>query len=101
MDYYIGAKTDHTVIPVGKGVCGSAVAENVDKVIYDVRDESNYLACSLGTRSEIVILIKDGDKILGQIDVDSDTVGAFDNEDNLYLREVASLISQSLKAPTP
>ncbi|MHA2347430.1 MAG: GAF domain-containing protein [Candidatus Hodarchaeales archaeon] len=96
LDYYIGAETEHTVIPVGTGVCGAAVADNIDKVIYDVREESNYLACSLGTRSEIVVLIRDGDKILGQIDVDSDTVGAFDNQDKTYLQKVASIITQFL-----
>jgi GAF domain-containing protein len=94
LDYYIGKPTDHTVIPVGKGVCGSAVAENTDKVIYDVREESNYLACSLGTRSEIVVLIKDTDRIFGQIDVDSDTIGVFDDHDKAYLRRIASLMVQ-------
>ena len=92
LDYYIGAETDHNIIPVGRGVCGSAVADNTDKVIYDVREESNYLACSLGTRSEIVVLIKDRDKIFGQIDVDSDKVGAFDEVDKKYLQYIASLI---------
>ncbi|MHA1979232.1 MAG: GAF domain-containing protein, partial [Candidatus Hodarchaeales archaeon] len=76
LDNYIGAETEHTVIPVGTGVCGSAVAEKTDKIIHDVREESNYLACSLGTRSEIVVLIEDDNRIFGQIDIDSDEVGA-------------------------
>ena len=93
---YIGAETEHTVIPVGTGVCGSAVEEKTDKIIYDVREESNYLACTLGTRSEIVVLIEDENKIFGQIDIDSDEVGAFDEVDQKYLRQISEMIVNKL-----
>ncbi|MHA2030199.1 MAG: GAF domain-containing protein [Candidatus Kariarchaeaceae archaeon] len=96
LDNYIGAETEHTVIPVGTGVCGSAVAEKTDKIIHDVREESNYLACSLGTRSEIVVLIEDENKIFGQIDIDSDEVGAFDEVDQKYLRQISEMIVKKL-----
>ena len=96
LDNYIGAETEHTVIPVGTGVCGSAVAEKTDKIIFDVREESNYLACSLETRSEIVVLIEDKDKIFGQIDVDSDEVGVFDEVDQKYLRQITELIVKKI-----
>jgi L-methionine (R)-S-oxide reductase len=96
LDFYIGAETDHTVIPVGTGVCGSAVAEKADKIIEDVREESNYLACSLGTRSEIVVLIEDENKIYGQIDIDSDHVGAFNEVDQEYLRQISGIIVEKL-----
>lgn len=97
LEYYVGKPTEHTRIPVGEGVCGSAIAERTDKVIEDVKKEENYLACSLGTRSEIVVLIEDGDKIIGQIDVDSDNVGDFDEIDRNYLRQISKLIIIQLK----
>lgn len=96
LEYYVGKPTEHTRIPVGEGVCGSAVAEKTDKVIEDVQEEENYLACSLGTRSEIVVLIEDDDKIIGQIDVDSDDVGDFDEMDRKYLRQISELIVNQL-----
>jgi GAF domain-containing protein len=96
LDNYIGLETEHTKIPVGQGVCGSAVVEKTDKVIVDVREESNYLACSVGTRSEIVVLIEDEKKIIGQIDVDSNTVGAFDEVDRENLRQISKLIVEQL-----
>ena len=96
LEYYVGKPTEHTRIPFGEGVCGSAVAEKTDKVIEDVQKEENYLACSLGTRSEIVVLIEDDDKIIGQIDVDSDDVGDFDEMDRKYLRQISELIVNQL-----
>ncbi|MBC8102931.1 MAG: GAF domain-containing protein, partial [Cytophagales bacterium] len=67
---YVGAATEHTLIPVGRGVCGTAVAEGRNLVVDDVRTLDNYLSCSLDTRSEIVVLIRDPEtsQILGQID---------------------------------
>jgi GAF domain-containing protein len=97
LEYYIGEKTEHTHIPIGKGVCGSAVAEKTDKIIHDVREESNYLACSLKTRSEIVVLIEIDDQIIGQIDVDSDQVGAFTTLDQLYLQKITGMIIQKFR----
>ena len=67
LDEYVGEATEHTHIPVGKGVCGTAVAENRNMVVEDVRDLENYLACSIETRSEIVVLIRNQDgKVLGK-----------------------------------
>ena len=90
---YIGAATEHTEIPVGQGVCGTAVATRSNQVVTDVRKLTNYLACSVGTRAEIVVLIKRGDEILGQIDIDSDKVGAFDESDEKFLERVAELMA--------
>ncbi len=93
-DYYKGKPTDHTRIPIGKGVCGTAVAENKDIIVNDVLQLDNYLACSLETRAEIVVLIKDqNDKILGQIDIDSDEVGAFDEVDRAKMELLASKLA--------
>ena len=87
---FIGKHTDHTHIPVGTGVCGSAVSENRDINVPDVTALDNYLACSVETRSEIVVLIRDGNSILGQIDIDSDVLDAFTVEDERFLGQIAN-----------
>ncbi len=94
LDAYVGAATDHTEIPVGRGVCGTAVAENENQVIEDVRELDNYLACSLETRSEIVVLIRKGDEILGQIDIDGHEVNAFGIEDEKFLTSIAGVLAE-------
>ncbi len=93
---YVGPPTEHVCIPVGRGVCGTAVAENVNQIVYDVRERSNYLACNLETRSEIVVLIREPNtgKILGQIDVDGTEVGAFDESDEAFLEVIADRIAR-------
>jgi GAF domain-containing protein len=87
------APVDHSRIGVGEGVCGTAVSEDRNQVVEDVRQVENYLACSIHTRSELVVLIKDSDKIVGEFDIDSDTVGAFRREDEALLEEMGLLIS--------
>lgn len=94
LDAYVGEQTEHTHIPVGRGVCGTAIAENRDIVVEDVRLLDNYLACSLKTRSEVVVLIRIGDRVLGQIDIDGHEVGAFDESDRAFLSELASLLAE-------
>jgi GAF domain-containing protein len=85
---YVGAATEHDRIPVGRGVCGAAVAEGKNQIVADVRERPNYLACSVETRSEIVVLLRDGDRIIGQIDADGHQVGAFDESDEAFLTAV-------------
>jgi L-methionine (R)-S-oxide reductase len=90
---YIGKPTEHTQIPVGKGVCGVAVAEGANQIVGDVTRLDNYLACSIETRAEIVVLIRRGPEILGQIDIDSDLENAFTKEDEALLSRVADLLA--------
>ena len=92
LDAYVGAPTDHTRIPVGRGVCGTAVSQRANQVVDDVGALENYLSCSLETKSEIVVLIWKDDAILGQIDIDSHQVGAFGAEDEALLAGLAALI---------
>jgi L-methionine (R)-S-oxide reductase len=100
LDEYVGAETDHTRIPIGRGVCGTAVAENANQVIGDVRKLDNYLACSLETRAEIVVLIRDAEgKILGQIDIDGHQVDAFDATDEAFLEEMAGILAERWDGP--
>jgi L-methionine (R)-S-oxide reductase len=95
---YVGPPTEHVRIPVGRGVCGTAVAENMNQIIEDVREIENYLACNLETRSEIVVLIRHPDtgKILGQIDVDGTEVGAFDESDEVLLEVIGDRIARQV-----
>jgi len=87
------APADHSRIAIGEGVCGTAVSEDRNQLVEDVREVENYLACSIHTRSEIVVLIRENGKIVGQFDVDSDTVGAFTAEDERLLDELAELVA--------
>ncbi len=94
LDAFVGAKTDHEKIPVGRGVCGTAVATGETQVIADVRAIENYLSCSIETRAEIVVLIKDSlGEILGQIDIDSHQLDRFSDSDRDFLESLASLIA--------
>lgn len=86
---HAGRETEHTRIPVGKGVCGTAVATGQDQNVGDVRAIGNYIACNLFTRSELVVLIRRGATILGQIDVDSDQPDPFTPAEEAEVRKVA------------
>ncbi|MBS1714047.1 MAG: GAF domain-containing protein [Armatimonadetes bacterium] len=93
LDAYVGAPTDHVRIPVGRGVCGTAVATGKDQVVDDVSALDNYLSCSVSTRSEIVVLIRKGPEVLGQIDVDSHQKARFGPQDEAFLRDLAALLA--------
>lgn len=93
---YIGRPTEHVKIKVGQGICGRAVAENSTIVVDDVTKEENYLACSIETKSEIVVPIRVGDEIVGEIDIDSDEKSAFDDDDRRFLEAVADIVSKKL-----
>lgn len=90
---FVGKPTDHVRIPVGRGVCGTAVSERTNQVIQDVRAVENYLACSDTVRSEIVVLLWHEGQIVGQIDSDCDDPGAFSLEDETFLRGVAEILA--------
>jgi GAF domain-containing protein len=88
---YVGPPTEHTRIPVGVGVCGTAVARDANVVVDDVTALDNYLACSMGTRSELVVLIRDAGEVVGQFDVDSDDLAAFGPADEALLEALAAV----------
>ena len=95
---YVGEPTEHAKIPVGTGICGRAVAERHNLNIPDVSKEENYLACSPDTQSELVILIRAGEDIYGQIDIDSDEKAAFTEEDEIALISIADKLAEQLAA---
>lgn len=93
LEAHAGRETEHTRIAVGHGVCGTAVATGTDQNIGDVRAIGNYIACNLFTRSELVVLIRRGDLILGQIDVDSDQPDPFDALEEAEVRKIADALA--------
>lgn len=95
LDEYVGAPTNHKYIRVGQGVCGTAVAENRNQVIGNVKNVQNYLSCSASTKAEIVVLIRDANrKVLGQIDIDGHRENTFDKSDEDFLMRLASVLAQ-------
>jgi L-methionine (R)-S-oxide reductase len=93
LEAYAGRDTDHTRIPVGQGVCGTAVATGDDQNVGDVRAITNYIACNAWTRSELVVLIRRGATVLGQIDVDSDVPDPFTMEEQAEVKKVADAMA--------
>ncbi len=96
LEAFDGRATEHTRIPVGKGLCGQAVAEGRDINAPDVGAAPGYLACSLETKSELVVLIRRHDQVLGQIDIDSDVPSAFGDAEHAAVREVADALAALL-----
>lgn len=92
LEAFAGRETEHTRIPVGTGVCGTAVASGQDQNVPDVNAIGNYLACNAWTRSELVVLIRRGATILGQIDIDSDVPDPFTAEETAAVKQVADAL---------
>jgi L-methionine (R)-S-oxide reductase len=92
---FIGAATDHVFIAVGRGICGTAVAEQRNINVPDVSRAPNYLACSTETRSELVVLIRKGGRIFAQVDIDSHELDAFDAETVAQVEKVADWLAEA------
>lgn len=89
----VGLPTPHERIPIGRGICGLAAREGRTVVVPDVGKDSRYLACNHETRSEMVVpIFKDG-RVVGEIDIDSNDLDAFDQEDRRLLEETARLLA--------
>ena len=93
---YVGAPTDHTIIPFGKGICGQVAVSNENFVVPDVTAQDNYIACSITVKAEIVIPIFVNGKNIGQIDIDSNTPDPFTKADEDFLEFVCKKVSQIL-----
>ena len=91
---YIGAETDHTVIPFGKGICGQVAVSNANFVVPDVADQDNYIACSFTVKSEIVVPLFVNGKNIGQIDIDSHVLDPFTEADERFLEFVNEEIAK-------
>ena len=91
---YVGPPTEHVRIPVGHGICGAAAAARSTIVVDDVREDPRYLSCFVSTRSEIVVPILTGDRVIGEIDIDSDQPAAFGAADRGLLEAVAERLAR-------
>lgn len=83
-------------IKKGRGVCGTAWAEEQTQVVPDVEQFKGHIACSSLSRSEIVVPILVNNEVKGVLDIDSDELNTFDQTDKMYLEEMVSLLAQSL-----
>lgn len=97
---YVGLPTEHQRIPLGRGICGAAAAERQSIVVDDVRADPRYLSCFVSTRSEVVVPILSGERVIGEIDVDSDQPAAFGEAGRLLLEAVAARLAP-LAPPEP
>ena len=93
---FLGKPSPHARIPLGQGICGAAATTKQTIVVDDVNADPRYLACSIETRSEIVVPIVQGSDVLGEIDVDSDRPAAFGARDRALLEAVAAFLAPYL-----
>ena len=96
---FLGKPSPHTRIPLGSGICGAAATERATIIVDDVNADPRYLACSIETKSEIVVPIMDGGRVLGEIDIDSDRPAAFGASDRTLIEAVAALLAAKLTNP--
>lgn len=89
---YVGAPTDHVFIPFGTGICGQAAETLETFVIDDVTAQSNYLACSIDVKSEIVVPIMKGDEFIGELDIDSHLAARFGKDDQAVMEEICVIL---------
>jgi len=89
--------TRHTQIPLGEGICGLAARNGETVVVPDVTKHPRYLQCFPSTKCEIVVPIKVGDEVVGEIDIDSDETNVFDSEDVAFLEQVSKRLSRFLR----
>ena len=94
---FVGKPSPHTRIPLGRGICGAAATEQTTIIVDDVNSDPRYLACSIETRSEIVVPIMLGGEVLGEIDIDSDRLAAFTGDDQRLLEAVAADLAPRMK----
>jgi GAF domain-containing protein len=92
-----GAPTEHVRIPVSQGICGAAVARNESVIVDDVHADARYLACSLETKSEIVVPIRANGRVAGEIDIDSHELAAFSEQDKEFLEKCAAVVGRFME----
>ena len=98
LGHYRGAMTPHTRIPLNQGICGAAASSGKTVVVDDVKKDLRYLACSLETKSEIVVPVFVRDKVAGELDIDSHFPAAFAAEDRELIEYCAELVGKRLES---
>lgn len=96
---FVGKPSPHTRIPLGRGICGAAATDKTTIIVDDVNADPRYLACSVETRSEIVVPIMQDGEVLGELDIDSDKPAAFGADDRELLEQVAALLAPRIAQP--
>lgn len=96
-----GTKTPHTRIPLNQGICGAAASSGKTIVVDDVNSDSRYLACSLETKSEIVVPVFVRGKVIGELDIDSHFLAAFGPEDRKLSEHAAAVVGAYLEKKSP
>jgi L-methionine (R)-S-oxide reductase len=97
LGHYQGAMTPHTRIPLNEGICGAAASSGRTVVVDDVKSDPRYLACSIETKSEIVVPVFAGGKVAGELDIDSHFPAAFGFEDRELVEYCAQLVGKRLE----
>jgi L-methionine (R)-S-oxide reductase len=95
---YLGKPSPHTRIPLNRGICGAAASQKATIIVDDVNADPRYLACSIETKSEIVVPIIRNGRVFGEIDIDSDRPAAFGAEDRVMLEGVAQGLAERFQA---
>ena len=94
---YRGTLTPHTRIPLNQGICGAAASTGKTIVVDDVNADSRYLACSLETKSEIVVPVFTQGKVVGELDIDSHFPAAFGQEDRVLCERAAAILGRFME----
>jgi GAF domain-containing protein len=94
---FLGKPSPHTRIALNAGICGAAATSKETIIVDDVDADPRYLACSLETRSEIVVPIMKGERVVGEIDIDSDKKAAFGSGDRELLEAIAALLARKFR----
>jgi len=94
---YVGAETPHKRIPLNQGICGAAVTHGETLVVDDVNADPRYLACSIETKSEIVVPIFVKGAVVGELDIDSHQPAAFTSDDRKLVEHCATLVGRYLE----
>jgi GAF domain-containing protein len=95
-----GTMTPHTRIPLHQGICGAAASTGKTIIVDDVNNDSRYLACSLETKSEIVVPVFVKGKVVGELDIDSHFLAAFGPDDRKLCEHAATLLGKFLESHT-
>lgn len=95
---YLGAHTRHAKIPVGEGICGAAVSEKANKIVADVSEVEEPLPSTPEMTSELVVLIRAGDEIFGEIDAHGEGSDAFSEDDEQALQAIADKLAEQIMA---
>jgi L-methionine (R)-S-oxide reductase len=94
---YVGAMTPHARIPLNEGICGAAASSGKTVVVDDVKKDARYLACSLETKSEIVVPVFAHGQVVGELDIDSHFLAAFTADDRELVEHCARIVGRFLE----